>query len=130
MLTPDGSTQSPFVGERYARPGSGQLVFPITAFQDNLHIAVDGFSASVQTFDATLDNRNQITITNPGASRLTVRVTTTTGRFSGSIVLPGQTRPVSFGGVFLQSSGIAKGFASNPSQPTYITIVPSPLLVE
>ncbi len=96
------------VGARYFPPGRGTNVLGLTV-STHLALTLQGGGLAVGTTNQiTLASNNRVTpVSGP---KLTLAFTPTTGAFSGSVVNPASPKPISFGGVVLQSQGMGSGF--------------------
>ena len=72
-----------------------------------------GLSGTKET--VMLTSGNAITVSNPGADKLKLKIKTATGLFSGSFLYPGQVKPTAFGGVLLQDGTSGAGFFLGPN---------------
>jgi hypothetical protein len=94
------------LGERYVPPGKGTNVFGLTV-STNLTLTLVGGGLDVADHIALEANDQVTTLSGP---KLNLTFTPTTGAFSGSVANPPSSKPISFGGVVLQSQGTGSGF--------------------
>jgi hypothetical protein len=62
----------------------------------------------------TLSTKNQLVIGNPGADKLKISITPSTGAFKGTFLYPNNSRATSFGGVLFQDRSSGGGFFLGP----------------
>ena len=109
-------------GQRYFPPGRGTNVLGLT-ISTNLTLTLDGGGLMESiTNRITLATNNLATIL--GGPKLTLTFTPSTGAFSGSVVNPAASKPVSFGGVLLQGPGFGSGFFLGPSGSGAVRLEP------
>ena len=96
------------LGERYLPPGKGTNVLGLTASADlTLTLEGGGLAQGITNHIALAANSH---VTPVGGPKLALTFTPSTGAFNGSVAPSAKAKPISFGGVLLQSRGFGSGF--------------------
>ena len=96
------------VGTRYFPSGTGTNVLGLTT-GTNLTLTLEGgglMQGLTNRFTLAANNR----VTPVSGPKLSLTFTPSTGGFAGSVVNPATSRPISFGGVWLQGRAFGSGF--------------------
>lgn len=108
------------IGSRYARPPTGTCVLAFADAAGNGEVRLS--SGDLPTPIAkviTLGSNNLVTIDDPSADQLSIKIATTTGVFSGKFIHPGTARAKTFSGVVFQKKNFGRGvfLGANASGP-------------
>ncbi len=104
-------------GGRYTAPQAGSPALAVPSGENNLLVQfADGNLAAAVVQNATLRPDNKIHIATPLLSKLSLAMTTATGRFSGSFIHPASQRLCRFKGVLLQSQNSGSGHFSGQNK--------------
>lgn len=116
------------IGSLYAPPVNAQSVLPgfssgVLVLSDTGTLSVSGSGSLVK--DVTLVSPSKFEVTNPGADKLTITVTASTGSFKGTFHYPGKKNTVTdFSGVLFQDQTLGGGLFLGPDGSGAVLLLP------
>jgi hypothetical protein len=105
-------------GGAYEAPARGAALFPVGLIGSgpNLWLTISGGSlGSGVKQGLRLDAANRLSVTLPNPQRLSIRLDSARGGFSGSFFVPGEKKATPFSGVWLRDEEFGAGFFSHPA---------------
>jgi hypothetical protein len=120
---PDGFTTSPnLTGALYVSPKNGG---PSIAESGTLTLGGGNLQSNlVKT--VVIAASGSVTVSPLGSDKLTLKVSPTTGQFSGSFLNPAVGKSTKLSGTFLQSDDSAAGFFQGTNQTGFVVLEPGP----
>ncbi len=120
-------TEVKVIGACYSAPLPGVPAMQVAATVNNcaLQLANGDLQSAVQQ-SATLLASNLVTIASPSLPKLTLTVTASTGRFTGSFIHPLTKATSRISGVILQDQNAAAGFFLGQSASGAVSFTPAP----
>ena len=120
---PDGFTTSPnLTGALYVSPKNGG---PSIAESGTLTLGGGNLQSNlVKT--VVIAASGSVTVSPLGSDKLTLKVSPTTGQFSGSFLNPAVGKSTKLSGTFLQSDDSAAGFFQGTNETGFVVIEPGP----
>jgi YD repeat-containing protein len=107
------ATELDLLGSKYARPAKGHRVLELTNASPNARLTTTGGNSVALDKLVTLDIRNKIAVTTPGADALKLSISLPTGLLRGSFVA-GKARKLQ--GVIFQEGNRGAGFFLGTSE--------------
>jgi uncharacterized repeat protein (TIGR01451 family) len=117
---PDGfSIGASASGSHYTPPPRGYTVLPFS----NANLVLSGSDLGLNLTNSIAIGANN-RVTSMGANKLSLTFSPSVGTFNGRTLNPATGKPISFSGVVLQTTNIARGFFLGTSQSGGVTIGP------
>jgi hypothetical protein len=110
-------TELSLEGGTYSAPAKGTTAFPVSfvGAGSNLLLTISGgYLASNIQQGIRLDSANRLSATLPNPQRLSIRLDSGRGGFSGTFFIPGERNTTPFSGVWLRGEEFGVGFFSHP----------------
>ncbi len=110
--------QLAMVGSEYVPPAVGLPVINLSANIPNANTKLDlGNLLAPIAQQIAIDSANKVTVTGTNANRLSVKINTTTGAFTGTFVHPVSNKRVTLNGIFFQKTNLGYGSFIGSSVP-------------
>ncbi len=104
------------VGARYVATDGGSALPGFT--NGILGLSDTGLLSLGLIKQITLTSANKLIVTNPGLDHLKIKISASSGLFTGSFLYPGERKRTAFGGVILQRDSEGAGFFVSPPAGT------------